>query len=56
VSKKFWIEEYFPEDLDGGELANDGRVMEMLIEHTMDGMLEGYVLTGFFYEPNNCYL
>ena len=46
VSKKFWIEEYFPEDLDGGELANDGRVMEMLSEHTMEGMLEGYLLTG----------
>ncbi|MGB8771300.1 MAG: phosphoketolase family protein [Candidatus Korobacteraceae bacterium] len=46
VSKKFWIEEFFPEDLDGGELSTDGRVMEMLSEHTMEGMLEGYVLTG----------
>jgi xylulose-5-phosphate/fructose-6-phosphate phosphoketolase len=46
VSKKFWIEEYFPEDLDGGELAKDGRVVEMLSEHTMEGMLEGYLLTG----------
>jgi xylulose-5-phosphate/fructose-6-phosphate phosphoketolase len=46
VSKKFWIEEYFPEDLDGGELAPDGRVVEMLSEHTMEGMLEGYLLTG----------
>jgi xylulose-5-phosphate/fructose-6-phosphate phosphoketolase len=46
VSKKFWIEEYFPEDLDGGELAPDGRVMEMLSEHTMEGMFEGYLLTG----------
>ena len=46
VSKKFWIEEYFPEDSDGGELALDGRVMEMLSEHTMEGMLEGYLLTG----------
>ena len=46
VSKKFWIEEYFPEDADGGELATDGRVMEMLSEHTMEGMLEGYLLTG----------
>jgi xylulose-5-phosphate/fructose-6-phosphate phosphoketolase len=46
VSKKFWIEQYFPEDLDGGELSNDGRVMEMLSEHTMEGMLEGYLLTG----------
>jgi len=46
VTKKFWIEESFPEDADGGELASDGRVMEMLSEHTMEGMLEGYLLTG----------
>ena len=46
VSKKFWIEEFFPEDQDGGNLASDGRVMEMLSEHTMEGMLEGYLLTG----------
>ena len=46
VSKKFWIEEFFPEDQDGGELSTDGRVMEMLSEHTMEGMLEGYLLTG----------
>src|SRR5215472_15635505 len=46
VSKKFWIEEFFPEDMDGGELSTDGRVMEMLSEHTLDGMMEGYVLTG----------
>ncbi|MFN0166650.1 MAG: phosphoketolase [Bryobacteraceae bacterium] len=46
VSKKFWIAEYFPEDTDGTELATDGRVMEMLSEHTMEGMLEGYLLTG----------
>ncbi len=46
VSKKFWIEDYFPEDGDGGELASDGRVMEMLSENTIEGMLEGYLLTG----------
>jgi xylulose-5-phosphate/fructose-6-phosphate phosphoketolase len=46
VSKKFWIAEYFPEDTDGGELAPDGRVIEMLSEHTIEGMLEGYLLTG----------
>ena len=46
VSKKFWIAEYFPEDADGGELATDGRVLEMLSEHTVEGMLEGYLLTG----------
>jgi xylulose-5-phosphate/fructose-6-phosphate phosphoketolase len=46
VSKKFWIEDFFPEDLDGSELSGDGRVIEMLSEHTMEGMLEGYLLTG----------
>ena len=46
VSKKLWLAEYFPEDADGGELAPDGRVIEMLREHTMEGWLEGYLLTG----------
>ena len=46
VSKKFWIGEYFPEDGDGGELSPDGRVIEMLSEHTLEGMLEGYLLSG----------
>ena len=46
VAKKFWIADYFPEDQDGGELATDGRVVEMLSEHTMEGMLEGYLLSG----------
>jgi xylulose-5-phosphate/fructose-6-phosphate phosphoketolase len=46
VSKKFWIAEYFAEDADGGELAADGRVIEMLSEHTVEGMLEGYLLSG----------
>ena len=35
-----------PEDADGGELSCDGRVMEMLSEHTLLGWLEGYLLTG----------
>ncbi len=46
VSKKFWIAEYLPEDLDGGELSPDGRVMEMLSEHTLEGWMEAYLLTG----------
>jgi len=46
ATKKFWIEDSFPEDSDGLNLAADGRVMEMLSEHTLEGMLEGYVLTG----------
>jgi xylulose-5-phosphate/fructose-6-phosphate phosphoketolase len=46
ASKKVWIAAYFPEDADGSELATDGRVMEMLSEHTLEGWLEGYLLTG----------
>src|SRR5919197_2781692 len=46
VSKKLWLGEYFPEDADGAELAPDGRVIEMLSEHTLEGVLEGYLLTG----------
>jgi xylulose-5-phosphate/fructose-6-phosphate phosphoketolase len=46
VSKKVWLGEYFPEDADGGELAPSGRVMEMLSEHTVEGWLEGYILSG----------
>ena len=46
VGKKVWLGEYFPEDADGGELSPNGRVMEMLSEHTVEGWLEGYLLSG----------
>lgn len=46
VSKKTWLADYLPEDADGGELSPDGRVMEMLSEHTLEGWLEGYLLSG----------
>jgi xylulose-5-phosphate/fructose-6-phosphate phosphoketolase len=46
TSKKFWIAKFLPEDLDGSELGNDGRVMEILSEHTLEGWLEGYLLSG----------
>ena len=46
VSKKVWMADMRPEDRDGGELAVDGHVMEMLSEHTLEGWLEGYLLTG----------
>ena len=46
VTKKAWLGEYFPEDADGGNLAVNGRVMEMLSEHTVEGWLEGYILSG----------
>ncbi|KAL2847201.1 XFP N-terminal domain-containing protein [Aspergillus pseudoustus] len=46
AGKKVWLGEYFSEDADGGNLAPAGRVMEMLSEHTVEGWLEGYVLSG----------
>jgi xylulose-5-phosphate/fructose-6-phosphate phosphoketolase len=46
VSKKLWLADYLPEDADGGELSPDGRVLEMLSEHTLEGWYEGYVLSG----------
>jgi xylulose-5-phosphate/fructose-6-phosphate phosphoketolase len=46
VSKKLWLADYLPEDADGGELSPDGRVLEMLSEHTLEGWLEGYLLSG----------
>ncbi len=38
-----WVAETLPED---DHLAPDGRVMEILSEHTCEGWLEGYLLTG----------
>ena len=46
ASPKTWMEEILPEDADGTEIAPAGRVMEMLSEHTLEGWLEGYLLTG----------
>lgn len=46
VTKKVWMADMYPEDEQGGELSHDGRVMEMLSEHTLQGWLEGYLLTG----------
>jgi xylulose-5-phosphate/fructose-6-phosphate phosphoketolase len=46
ASRKTWLEQTLPEDADGSELAPDGRVMEMLSEHTLEGWMEGYLLTG----------
>lgn len=46
ASGKAWMADVYPEDADGSHLARDGRVMEMLSEHTLEGWLEGYVLTG----------
>ena len=46
VSKKTWMAQTLPGDAAGGELAPDGRVMEVLSEHNLMGWLEGYLLTG----------
>jgi xylulose-5-phosphate/fructose-6-phosphate phosphoketolase len=46
ASEKTWLANREPSDADGGELSVDGRVMEMLSEHTLEGWFEGYVLTG----------
>lgn len=46
ASKKAWMAQIKPEDADGSELSRDGRIMEMLSEHTLEGWLEGYLLTG----------
>ncbi len=46
ASLKTWLAAYKPEDADGTDIAPNGRVMEMLSEHTLEGWLEGYLLTG----------
>ncbi|MDE1178100.1 MAG: phosphoketolase family protein [Edaphobacter sp.] len=46
ATDKTWMAEIYPEDADGTDIAPDGRVMEMLSEHTLEGWFEGYVLTG----------
>jgi xylulose-5-phosphate/fructose-6-phosphate phosphoketolase len=43
VTDRAWIADHLPED---DHLAPDGRVMEILSEHTCQGWLEGYLLTG----------
>jgi xylulose-5-phosphate/fructose-6-phosphate phosphoketolase len=43
VTQRVWLAETVPGD---DHLAPDGRVMEILSEHTCQGWLEGYVLTG----------
>lgn len=43
VTDRTWDAEILPED---ENLSPDGRVMEILSEHTCEGWLEGYLLTG----------
>ena len=46
ATDKTWLAERLPVDDDEGHLGPAGRVMEMLSEHTLEGWLEGYLLTG----------
>ena len=43
VTERAWMAETIPED---ENLSPEGRVMEILSEHTCQGWLEGYLLTG----------
>ncbi|RJQ45957.1 MAG: phosphoketolase family protein [Nitrospiraceae bacterium] len=43
VTEKTWMADKLPED---DHLSANGRVMEILSEHTCQGWLEGYLLTG----------
>lgn len=43
ATDRTWLAKILPED---DRLAPDGRVMEILSEHTCQGWLEGYLLTG----------
>ena len=43
VTDRTWMDPTIPED---DHLSPDGRVMEILSEHTCQGWLEGYLLTG----------
>jgi xylulose-5-phosphate/fructose-6-phosphate phosphoketolase len=43
VTDRCWVADTIPED---DHLAIDGRVMEILSEHTCQGWLEGYLMTG----------
>ena len=43
VTGRAWVAETLPED---DHLSRDGHVMEILSEHTCEGWLEGYLLTG----------
>ncbi len=43
VTARVWMEKRLDEDTD---LSRDGRVMEILSEHTCQGWLEGYLLSG----------
>ena len=43
VTERAWMGETIPEDT---KLSPDGRIMEILSEHTCQGWLEGYLITG----------
>jgi phosphoketolase len=46
VTKKAWMADFYPEDLDGSELSQDGRVMEMLSRAHPAGLAGGLSADG----------
>ncbi|MGL4667865.1 MAG: phosphoketolase family protein [Saezia sp.] len=46
ASGKAWMADFLPEDTQNDKLAQDGRNMEILSEHTCLGWMEGYLLSG----------
>ncbi|KAG1533153.1 hypothetical protein G6F50_015963 [Rhizopus delemar] len=46
ASGKTWMAQMLDSDADGGNLSPTGRVMEILSAQTLEGWLEGDVLTG----------
>jgi xylulose-5-phosphate/fructose-6-phosphate phosphoketolase len=53
ASKKTWMADLLPEDADGGELARDGRVMEMLSEKHIDRVAGGLSAHGPAWVPSH---
>ena len=51
TTERAWMAENIPDD---DHLSPDGHVMEILSEHTCEGWLEGYLLTGR-HALFNCY-
>src|SRR3989338_11032103 len=43
VEKRAWL---WPSEHWDKDMARDGRVMEILSEHALEGLMHGYVLTG----------
>jgi phosphoketolase len=51
ASEKTWMAEMKLDDADGGFLSTDGRVMEMLSEHTLEGWTSRHCTRGVISPP-----